>query len=435
MRTAYSLLFCPRPLSSLCHTLPSAAEAGNIGHRALLAHVHDAVVGQHSGTTAPSIRSMQAHATCALLTCHPDRPRAAQIQGGLLGDGHASAGVLYRVCFCCVRVHLGVRRALSPDSQHSKVLTMVDLVETPCWGFRRVLWCWWRSCWCCCEVVCTESRVRPAHHSHTFTPRHTHLTHVRAHRFFVPHPQSTPVVSVCVIGYFALVSLLSIYQVGVFLFVCSFVCLTIPSALCSGCTMRAHTHTHRHTHTHTHTHTYTLTLTHTHARARARMRALVRSLASTLHSLFKLIFAHSLHGGRRQPLQMFGSNSEYYFKHLAGLQQAPQSSGWAALNLRPAVWSEHRNLSICANLSSVNATLDTPRGLAAASWSCGGPPPQVCPQHHQFVQKENMELHGGGVGVSPALSTSLQHVTMLAISHSLTLAHIEALCTSPPSST
>jgi hypothetical protein len=247
----------------LCHTLPSAAEAGNNRHRALLAHVNDAVVGQHSGTTAPSILSMQAHATCALLTCHPDHPRAAQIQGGLLGDGHASAGVLCRVYFCCVRVHLGVRCALSPDSQHSSVLAMADLVETPCWGFRRVLWCWWLLCWCWCEVVCTESRARPrsslAHfHSPTHTPHQRPCTQVLR-----PSPAvHTSCVGVC--HRLLRTRVAAQHLPGWCLFVCLFVCLPDNpfSSLFWLYYARAHTHTHTYTHTHSLTHSFTRSLTH-----------------------------------------------------------------------------------------------------------------------------------------------------------------------------
>lgn len=67
----------------------------------------------------------------------------------------------------------------------------------------------------------------------------------------------------------------------------------------------------------------------------------------------------------------FGSNSEWYFKHLAGLQQTSGSIGWLSLDFSPAVWSDTRNISICQNLSSTAATLETPRGVAAASWRCG----------------------------------------------------------------
>lgn len=65
-----------------------------------------------------------------------------------------------------------------------------------------------------------------------------------------------------------------------------------------------------------------------------------------------------------------GGTSEYYFKHLAGIQQYPSSRGWERIMLKPAVWIPARNVSICANLTSATASLATSRGLIAASWAC-----------------------------------------------------------------
>jgi len=67
---------------------------------------------------------------------------------------------------------------------------------------------------------------------------------------------------------------------------------------------------------------------------------------------------------------MFGANSEWYYKHLAGLNLAPGTRGWQHIDFHPRVWSAPASASICANLSSVEASVSTPRGLAAAAWSC-----------------------------------------------------------------
>eukprot|EP00656_Telonema_subtile_P053457 TRINITY_DN7765_c0_g1_i1.p2 TRINITY_DN7765_c0_g1~~TRINITY_DN7765_c0_g1_i1.p2 ORF type:complete len:371 (+),score=51.51 TRINITY_DN7765_c0_g1_i1:1763-2875(+) len=68
---------------------------------------------------------------------------------------------------------------------------------------------------------------------------------------------------------------------------------------------------------------------------------------------------------------MFGSNSDWYFKYLAGLMQTEESRGWQQLELKPEVWNDARGVSICQNLSSTAASLDTPRGLIRAAWTCG----------------------------------------------------------------
>ena len=71
---------------------------------------------------------------------------------------------------------------------------------------------------------------------------------------------------------------------------------------------------------------------------------------------------------------MFGSQSAWYYEHLAGLQLAPGSRGWQRLLLKPAVWAGAATppRSICANLSFASASIDTIRGRAAAAWQCGG---------------------------------------------------------------
>merc|ERR1712032_1742276 len=68
---------------------------------------------------------------------------------------------------------------------------------------------------------------------------------------------------------------------------------------------------------------------------------------------------------------MFGSNSGWYFEHLAGIQQADGSRGWEGIRFKPQVWSYSQGESICSNLSSVEASLVTSKGVIGASWECG----------------------------------------------------------------
>jgi alpha-L-rhamnosidase len=82
-----------------------------------------------------------------------------------------------------------------------------------------------------------------------------------------------------------------------------------------------------------------------------------------------------------------GGTSEFYFKHLAGIQQAPTSRGWERIVLKPAVWVPARNLSICANLSSAEASVVTSRGPIRAAWRCASvaaPPPPPKPAHGAY---------------------------------------------------
>merc|ERR1719460_2429139 len=57
---------------------------------------------------------------------------------------------------------------------------------------------------------------------------------------------------------------------------------------------------------------------------------------------------------------MFGSNSDWYFKFLAGLQMRPGTRGWQQLSLKPEVYNARRGVSICANLSSTQGSIETP---------------------------------------------------------------------------
>ena len=79
-------------------------------------------------------------------------------------------------------------------------------------------------------------------------------------------------------------------------------------------------------------------------------------------------------------LQMYGGGtSEFYFKHLAGIQQDPSSRGWERIVLKPVVWIPARNSSICANLSSARASLVTSRGRISSSWDCAASGPAAPP--------------------------------------------------------
>jgi len=75
---------------------------------------------------------------------------------------------------------------------------------------------------------------------------------------------------------------------------------------------------------------------------------------------------------------MFGANSEWYFKHLAGLKMTEESRGWQQLALKPEVWNEQRGVSICANLSSTQSSIVTARGLLSGAWNCIDSNPDDC---------------------------------------------------------
>ena len=67
---------------------------------------------------------------------------------------------------------------------------------------------------------------------------------------------------------------------------------------------------------------------------------------------------------------MYGSNSDWYYKYLAGITMVEGTRGWQQLKLKPEVWNKHRQVSVCANLSATAASIVTPRGKVAASWEC-----------------------------------------------------------------
>lgn len=88
-------------------------------------------------------------------------------------------------------------------------------------------------------------------------------------------------------------------------------------------------------------------------------------------------------GSRYQPSAswnhiMFGSQSAWYYKYLAGLRMAEGSRGWESVEFRPHVWAGAASptRSICANLSFVQAEVVTIRGEVSAQWTC--PTLDVC---------------------------------------------------------
>ena len=67
---------------------------------------------------------------------------------------------------------------------------------------------------------------------------------------------------------------------------------------------------------------------------------------------------------------MFGATTEFFFRHLLGIQQAEHSRGYKHVVFRPSVLLSPAHLAICANLSSVQGTLLRPHGEISASWAC-----------------------------------------------------------------
>eukprot|EP00043_Microstomoeca_roanoka_P006639 m.64551 g.64551 ORF g.64551 m.64551 type:complete len:1035 (+) comp13499_c0_seq1:75-3179(+) len=66
---------------------------------------------------------------------------------------------------------------------------------------------------------------------------------------------------------------------------------------------------------------------------------------------------------------MFGSQSAWYYQYLAGIRMANGTRGYSNIVFKPEIIGSSG--SVCANLSSVEASLVTPRGLIASSWGCG----------------------------------------------------------------
>jgi len=69
---------------------------------------------------------------------------------------------------------------------------------------------------------------------------------------------------------------------------------------------------------------------------------------------------------------MFGANSEWYYKELAGIvtdSTDPVFAGWKKLTLFPKVMTA-AGADICGRLSSVEASMVTTRGPISAAWAC-----------------------------------------------------------------
>jgi hypothetical protein len=72
---------------------------------------------------------------------------------------------------------------------------------------------------------------------------------------------------------------------------------------------------------------------------------------------------------------MFGSASEFFYRHLAGIQQAPGSRGYRVILFRPSVLLSTGDGAaapslVCANLSAVEAAMHRPIGTIKAAWAC-----------------------------------------------------------------
>jgi hypothetical protein len=95
---------------------------------------------------------------------------------------------------------------------------------------------------------------------------------------------------------------------------------------------------------------------------------------------------------------MFGANSEWYYKYLAGilLDTANGGRGFDKIILAPQVWTPQMKANaslshgyayagwkdvstkgICPRLSSVTASMETTRGTIKAAWACAPPAPDL----------------------------------------------------------
>jgi alpha-L-rhamnosidase len=77
---------------------------------------------------------------------------------------------------------------------------------------------------------------------------------------------------------------------------------------------------------------------------------------------------------------MFGSASEFIFRHVAGIQQAPATRGFRAIEFHPSVLlaaaaadadgTSAAAVDVCAELGGVNASMVRPHGEIKAAWAC-----------------------------------------------------------------
>ena len=93
-------------------------------------------------------------------------------------------------------------------------------------------------------------------------------------------------------------------------------------------------------------------------------------------------------GGGTHNHIMFGTQSSWYFQHLAGIQTSQRvnrsvvkdRTAWSTIRLKPSVSCEYLRGDL--NLTAVNATLDSPRGVVRSSWQlwqCPVVPPAPTP--------------------------------------------------------
>lgn len=72
----------------------------------------------------------------------------------------------------------------------------------------------------------------------------------------------------------------------------------------------------------------------------------------------------STNGGSSRNHIMFGASGSHYYTNIAGLGRAPSSRSWSSLIIAPA-----HDAILLAQLTFANAAIDTPMGMAAASWA------------------------------------------------------------------
>lgn len=67
---------------------------------------------------------------------------------------------------------------------------------------------------------------------------------------------------------------------------------------------------------------------------------------------------------------MFGATTEFFFRHVLGIQQSPGTRGFSSIVFRPSVLLSTQHLKVCSSLTSVNGTLRRPHGDIHAGWVC-----------------------------------------------------------------
>ena len=62
--------------------------------------------------------------------------------------------------------------------------------------------------------------------------------------------------------------------------------------------------------------------------------------------------------------------TEFFFRHLVGIQQAPGSVAFKEVHFRPSILLTSAFLGACKDLGSANGTLRRPHGDISAAWAC-----------------------------------------------------------------